>query len=35
MISKSIWFIGGKGLDKFRKNIINCKQIPLIKHYKN
>jgi len=34
-ITPSRWFAGGKGLDSYRKFMLNCKKIELIKHYKN
>ena len=34
-IVPSRWFSGGRGIDKFRKNMLNRNDIQFIKHYKN
>ena len=35
LVIPSRWFTEGKGLDKFRKNIINCKKIRKIEYFEN
>lgn len=34
-VTPSRWFSGGKGLDRFRKKILDSKNIVFLKHYKN